>query len=412
MLSVLRRLAGSGPLVVAIDDEHWLDRPSARVLAFALCRLTDEPVGVLLSRRPTGDGALWPELSRGFGPRGLPAAVMDPLGLGAVQQLLVSELHRPISASLLHRIYDVSGGNPLYALAIGRELISSAGLGDHQLPVPRTLSGAIARRLERVDARAADPLLVAAAISNPTLAMVQTVCPGFSLTDLDSAIRADVIEVVGDRVRFTHPLVASAHYYRTPGRHRREVHRLLADAVAGEEERAQHLALGAEAPDRQIAVAIEHAAGHASRRGAPEVAAALLEHSARLTPADAVDAQRSRIVVAAEQHKAAGDLGRARSLLENVLGELPPGPVRARALRQLAQLRTDDLEIMVALLNEALLEVGDHNRVGAEIEAQLAEAWANRGDHTAAVAHSRRPSSAPSIRTTSDCSRRSWPDTA
>ena len=51
------------PLVVAIDDEQWLDRPSARVLAFALCRLRVERVGVLLARRPDSDSALWPELA-------------------------------------------------------------------------------------------------------------------------------------------------------------------------------------------------------------------------------------------------------------------------------------------------------------------------------------------------------------
>ena len=389
VLSVLRQLAASGPLLVAIDDEHWLDRPSARVLAFALCRVNDEPVCVLLSRRPSSAGALWPELSRGFGTEGLPAAVIDPLEPGAVQRLLEAELGRPVSAPLLRRIHDVSAGNPLYALAIAKALGGSAGLGDQQLPIPPTLADAIARGLERLDARATDPLLVLAASSNPTLTLVQAVCPGFSLSDLDSAVRENVIEVSGDRVRFTHPLVASTHYARAPGRRRRELHRLLAAVVTDEEERAQHLALGAEAPDRQTAVAIEQAAGHASRRGAPEVAAALLEQAARLTPGDAVEAQRSRAVAAAEQHKAAGDLGRARSLLETVLAGLPGGPVRARALGQLAQLRTDDLELMVALLNEALLDVGDHNRIAAQIEGQLAEAWANQGDQNAAIAHSR-----------------------
>jgi hypothetical protein len=38
VLTVVRRLSATAPLLVAIDDEQWLDRPSARVLAFALCR--------------------------------------------------------------------------------------------------------------------------------------------------------------------------------------------------------------------------------------------------------------------------------------------------------------------------------------------------------------------------------------
>jgi ATP/maltotriose-dependent transcriptional regulator MalT len=388
-LNVLRRLSANRPLLVAIDDEQWLDRPTARVLAFALCRLRDEPICVLLSRRPASDGALWPELSRGFGRDGLPVWVLRPLAMSAIHRLLADRLDRPIAAPLLRRIHEVSGGNPLYALAIARELSGSTAVGDDQVPIPGTLTGAIARRLERLDASAADPLLAVASLSSPTLALIQAALPGFTLRDLDSAERAGVIELAGDRLRFTHPLLASTHYALTPAPRRRELHRLLAGVVADEEERAHHLALGAEAPDRQIAVWIEHAARRATRRGAPEVAAQLLEHSARLTPADATEASHSRIIAAAAQHKAAGDLKRARSLLEMVLRELGGGAPRARALKQLAQLRTDDLETASALLADALAEAGDHHRVAAEIEAQLAEAWVNRGDHAAAVEHSK-----------------------
>jgi tetratricopeptide (TPR) repeat protein len=248
---------------------------------------------------------------------------------------------------------------------------------------PQTLADAIARRLQRLDSKAHDPLLAIAALSNPTLAVMQAVLPDFTLSDLESAERETVIAISGDRVRFTHPLLASTHYCAD----RRELHRRLAEVVTDTEERAHHLALGAEAPDRGTALAIEQAAQEAAQRGAPEAAAELLEQAARLTPDSAAEARRSRIVAAAEQQKAAGDLSRARTLLEDVVTELPRGPVRARALTQLAQLRTDDLAAAVALLNEALADVGDHERVGAQAEARLAEVWASLGDHRAAVEH-------------------------
>ena len=50
-LEVLRILASSGPVIVAIDDVQWLDAPSARVLAFAVRRLSDEPIGLDVSLR-------------------------------------------------------------------------------------------------------------------------------------------------------------------------------------------------------------------------------------------------------------------------------------------------------------------------------------------------------------------------
>ena len=54
--------------------------------------------------------------------------------------------------------------------------------------------------------------------------------------------------------------------------------------IDDEEQRARHLALGAEAPNRVIAAAIEEAAQAAARRGAPDVGADLLANAARLTP--------------------------------------------------------------------------------------------------------------------------------
>ena len=387
VLGVLRGLARTGPLLVAIDDEQWLDRASARVLAFALCRLRDERIGVLLARRPQSDGALWPELARGFGADGLAALALGPLDMRAIHDLIAAQLDHPVARPVLRRIYEASGGNPLYALAIARELDASNGAAGHELPIPRTLAEAMAQRLERLEPRASDPLLVAAALSSPRITSIQAVIPDFSLSDLASAEAGAVIEIAGDKIRFTHPLLASTHYSRAPAERRRELHRLLAEVVSDEEERAHHLALGAEAPDRRLAVALEHAAEHATARGAPEVAAGLLEQACRLTPADAVEALRSRTVAAAEQHWIAGDTKQARQLLDGFLEDLPSGPIRARALKQMALARSDDFEVATALCEEALVEAGDHHRVAAEIEALLAEIWANRGGHAPGLEH-------------------------
>ena len=231
VLTVVRGLAAEAPLLVAIDDEQWLDRASARVLAFALCRLRDEPVCVLLTRRPQSDGALWPELARGFGGQGLPAKVLGPLDMSAIHELLAQELNQLIARPLLRRIYEASAGNPLYAVAIARELQASGidVAGDHELPIPRTLADAVDQRLDRLDARAADPLYVVAALADPSIALLQAVLPEFALSDLESAERAGVVELAGDRVRFTHPLLASAQYSRVAPARRRELHRLLAE---------------------------------------------------------------------------------------------------------------------------------------------------------------------------------------
>ena len=49
--SALQLLAERGPVLVAVDDVQWLDASSSSALAFALRRLPDENVCVLLARR-------------------------------------------------------------------------------------------------------------------------------------------------------------------------------------------------------------------------------------------------------------------------------------------------------------------------------------------------------------------------
>src|SRR5260370_12222035 len=51
VLGVLRALARSGPLLLAVDDVQWLDPSSRKVLSFALRRLDHEPVRLITSCR-------------------------------------------------------------------------------------------------------------------------------------------------------------------------------------------------------------------------------------------------------------------------------------------------------------------------------------------------------------------------
>ena len=128
--TVLRRIAANGPLVVAIDDEQWLDRASARVLAFALCRLRDDPVCVLLTRRVQSGGALWPELARGFGSGGLQTLAVDALDLPTTRRAAASSAGAD----------DPEAGASPHPRGLGRE--PALRVGDRT----RTGSGANRRR--------------------------------------------------------------------------------------------------------------------------------------------------------------------------------------------------------------------------------------------------------------------------
>jgi AAA ATPase domain len=53
-IDLLHLLAEERPVMVAIDDTQWLDRPSRDTLAYAFRRFQREPVALLSTRRPGG----------------------------------------------------------------------------------------------------------------------------------------------------------------------------------------------------------------------------------------------------------------------------------------------------------------------------------------------------------------------
>ena len=131
---------------------------------------------------------------------------------------------------------------------------------------------------------------------------------------------------------------------------------------------------------------IELAAQAAARRGAPDTGAERTEQAARLTPLDTPEARRSRVIAAGELHYAGGDATRARELLEAVLPVLPRGPTRARALLHLAHASNEPAAIL-ALLEEALDNAGDHYRLRAELEVMCSDILGATAEFGAALMH-------------------------
>ena len=177
------------------------------------------------------------------------------------------------------------------------------------------------------------------------------------------------------------------HGSSLPPKQRQALHLRLAAAVPDAPKRALHLAAGTEQPDADVAAELETAAEIAVRRGAPEAAAELLEHAIRLTPDDHRSLRWARTTAAAEQHYAAGEFARVRQLLEELLLKQPDGPISARARVRLALVRRDDFEFATWMLDQALAEAGDDDRLIFEIERVRSEWSTNLGDYAGTVAH-------------------------
>ena len=372
-LSALRALAASDPLVVAIDDLQWVDGSSAGALRFALRRLRDEPVLVVATRRIDHRPAEQLELERMLGDERVDRLRIAPLSLGGVHELLVAKLGFHASRPTLVRLQELTGGNPLYALEIGRELLARGGepAPGEPLPVPGSVRGLVHARLERLSPGARTTLLAAAALARPTRAMLARL-DDTAEASLDEAIAAGVLELPSsDRVRFAHPLFASVHYEQAPLAERRQIHARLAAVVEDLEERARHLALASSGVDEGVAAQLDAGARSAAVRGAPRAAAELCDLAARLTPSPA-DRGR-RVLVAAEYHERAGNLGLATDRAQEALRETDAPDLRARALGVLGTVAadTEGVDVAAAVYRRGLREPGAPRALRSDLHQKL-----------------------------------------
>jgi DNA-binding CsgD family transcriptional regulator len=347
--AVLRNAADEQPTVLAVDDAQWLDEATANALRFALRRLHDAPLAVLLAVR-TGDGR----------PETIESAVdearrdeleLAPLSLAAIHAVVEGRFGRAPRRPALVRAVERSGGSVFYVLEIARELLRR---GEEAVAfVPTTVQELVRGRLDDLTPAARAALLRAAALAVPTTALV-------SAADLLAAEEVGLVRVDGrGRIAFEHPLVAAAVYEATPLERRRLVHRELAGLVDDKEERARHLALAAAGPDEAVAAELDDAATHTAARGASAAAAELSRLALELTPADRLEERARRSLAVALHLLDAGDSTAARETLEACDPATVEGDMRARLLRDLGWI---------------LWYEGDHDRGYALVRQALAEA--------------------------------------
>jgi hypothetical protein len=290
--------AEAGPLVLIVDDAHWLDRSSLGALAFIARRLESEPLALVVAVR-AGEPTLLDEAR-------LPTVDLERLSASAAAELLdrgTPELHPILRA----RVLAEAAGNPLALVELARSLPNSALVRDRLSPAPTTLTArleqAFSTRLDDLPAETRSALSAAALDSRASLdeiiRCVQQLCGSpASLIALQPAVEAGLIDIVDAEVSFRHPLIRSAVRQAAPAAQIFEMYTILAAIVADPERQLWHRAMSAEGADEEIAAALEKHAGTARRRGAVIAAGAALERAAALT-ADAHQ-KGTRLLGAAE----------------------------------------------------------------------------------------------------------------
>ena len=123
VLGLLSEAAEEQPLLCVVDDAQWLDRASARALAFVARRLLAERIALVFATRELGDALA-----------GLPQLHVKPLGRRDARALLESALPAPLDEDVLERIVAETRGNPLALLELPRGLTPTQLAGGFGLP--------------------------------------------------------------------------------------------------------------------------------------------------------------------------------------------------------------------------------------------------------------------------------------
>jgi hypothetical protein len=248
-LGLLSEASREQPLLCSVDDAQWLDRASARALAFVARRLLAEKIALVFAARELGSALA-----------GLPELRVDPLGHRDARMLLESVLPAPLDEHVLNRIVLETHGNPLALLELPRGMTPiqlAGGFGLPAVPLSASIEESFTRRLARLPGDARRLLLIAASDPTGDPALVWRAARQLGIPEsIAETVEAEDLLELGVRAVFRHPLVRSAVYRAAGLKERRTVHRALADATDPEidpDRRAWHRAQAASMPDEDVA---------------------------------------------------------------------------------------------------------------------------------------------------------------
>ncbi len=305
------------PVLLVLDDLHWLDGPTREAVLFLCRRVAGEAIVVVAGVR-TGEGT--------------------PVEVDSLQELTLLGLDEPSALALAHEVrpnltdavarelWARTSGNPLALVEIAPMLSGDQACGaaplDEPLPVGRRLERVFARRLGDLEPETSRVLLVASASHTGALAVISAAAQHLGLDPraMESGETAGLIEIVDGSIAWRHPLLRSAAYHDASDPSRRDAHRALAEAGGTEslgDHRAWHLAAAAAAPDEVIAQELEGLSERARSRGAMSTVARALRRAALLSPAQ--EQRARRMIAGAEAAFSVGRWDEATSMLADAV---------------------------------------------------------------------------------------------
>ncbi|MCC9311459.1 LuxR family transcriptional regulator [Kitasatospora sp. RB6PN24] len=353
-LALLAEAARTAPVLLLLDDMHWIDSSSATVFAFLQRRCAELPLVIIGASRPDGPAA------QTWSAEAVEVRALAP----ADADLLLARCHPELAATTRDRVLAEAAGNPLALVELPRQLASAQRRGAAPLPERLTLG----RKLEQIFAERLDAMTPAVG----RLLLLGALATG---SDFSSAVWLRAVADDGDRetlarieadglaridetgqLVFRHPLVRTAVVSAASDSARREAHRALAEALAADDpRRLLHEAAAALLPDEDLAHRLHEVGRDLACRGGDAEGALLLERAAALSPSSC-DRVR-RLTWAAVMAARGGQLRHTAALVEQLRNTTVPedvAPLFAYAVVYADQSHHVDFESSAALLPTVL----------------------------------------------------------
>jgi DNA-binding CsgD family transcriptional regulator len=362
-LELFAEVAKQAPLLIVVDDAHWLDRESATVLGYVARRLSPDPVALLVAAR------------LGY--------ATDLLNFG-IPELYIGGLDEESSASLLAdaapglspelkaAVLDGAAGNPLALV----ELAATAQSGmpifgpRDQLVTTSRLQSAFADRY--LDLPPPTQLLLLLSCLDEEAALDEIVTAAGVIDngcdptpdDLTPAVDSRLVNLSDSRLHFQHPLTRAAIYQASSDSLRRRAHAALASVqTTSPYRRAWHQAASLLTPDDAVANELESAAMNAVTTNRPNLGLAALERAAELSVEPGV--RQRRVLGVAELALDLGQRRHANRLLpELVQGDSSPlNDARVRLVRDRVEVGlVRDPQTLDSLIEASILAASSGER--------------------------------------------------
>jgi DNA-binding SARP family transcriptional activator len=335
--------ATAQPRLIVLDDLHWADLSSLRLLRFLAVELRDVPVLVVATFRDTEDippGELGDTLAQVV--RRPDVERLHLIGLAPHDVADILRLTTDLSgvdlAAVAAGLHRRTNGNPFFVTELVRLMQSEGQLqsGDVTVDVPATVNDVIRRRISRLPDDLQTVLGVAAVIGRQfdldVLAHACGLDPDRTLEALDPAFATRiVIESSADRYEFTHALVTETLYLELAPARRARLHGRVAAAIEATwradlephyRELAHHYANGPATASEKALMYARLAAEQAANRfaydeavGHWQTALEALDRTRRVTPTE----QAALLLELAGAQRRAGQLATSSAVHDRAL---------------------------------------------------------------------------------------------